>query len=591
MRFTFHRNKSQLILAVGYSFLAVLLYLSLESTFHYSLDSDSVEMAVLFNQIQIHGLSFLETYHTPPDNYFFSAFPLSYIWFSIFGVTPTTIITVGWIFFLFIILLSALIVKKVAANNYAALATALILASTSWHDLLKYPGYFAYTVCHNSVWVIGLFGFFMYISYINNRKKEIYRYLFLFAVVLGTISDPWFDAAFTLPIVIGIWLTYRHNYLNRQYMRKDIVSIVLAYSIGRLIYLLIEIVGVFPSRSSHISFSNISKHYYYLSHDVAAIFSVGILPALSIPALFVLLSIAFLISGDGHNYRKASTLAYTSNDIAKSLLFNFSWLSIIGIATAMLVNVYTNSFLSARFTINIYDLTIIVLVISITSIRKSMATYILAVPVFSFLCFLLLSGINQNYYFVFSNNKYSDVWPKNLERIVDHAKQNRWGVGYAPYMGGIESAIAQAMPTFTSSPIYPISVSDHNLIVPLGVQISNVWFSRVAYHGSVPQKAYLLIPNGQIYTKKMIASASNLGGHRVIIYDGFTVLLYNHTIYHKMVTNHVYGEIESCQGNLAKNIAGIKKYARQYGVSDLAILHLYAWLINVDRPCHFPHVA
>lgn len=590
MQLSIYRNKLQSPLLIGYIFLAVLLYLSLESTFRYGLDSDSVEMAVLFNQIQLHGWSFLETYHTPSDNYIFSAFPISYVWFSLFGVTPTTIVTVGWIFFLFIILLSALIVKKVTKNNHAALATALILASTSWHDLLKNPGYFAYTVCHNSVWVFGLFGFLMYLSYIENRSASRYRYLFLLVVTLGTISDPWFDAAFTLPIIIAIWLVHRYKLPNKQYMCRDIADVILAYIVGRLIYLLIEIVGIFPSRGSHISFSEIPKHYYYLSHDIAAIFSVSIFPKLSVPILSALLIMAFLISRDRHPSRNTGISAYTSHGVEKSLLFMFSWLSIMGIAAAMLINAYTNSIISARFTLNIYDLTIMVLVTSMTCIRKSKVNYVLVFPGFVFVCFVFLSGINQNYAFVLAGKKKT-AWPTKLEQITALAEQERWGVGYAPYMGGIESAIAQAMPTFTSSPIYPISISDHNMIVPLGVQTSNIWFSKMAYRGDMPQRAYLLIPNDQGYTKKMIADASNLGRYKAVIHDGFTALLYNHTIYHKMITNHVYGEAESCRNNLAKNIAGIKKYAKQIGVSDAVILHMYAWLINIYQPCHFSRVT
>ena len=181
-------------------FLSILFVLaavlSVGLTFrHYNenligLSSDDIQLMVFWQDIKEHGLSVIPDWQFPSDNFYLTSLPMQILVSTILGINVTSVIISGWMFYFVNAVCLGLAVARVS-EPLIGLATSVIALSLS--DFSIGVGWLNLPVVHNSSWMFALIG----LNLVLWRVPRWFWSSLLFLVVfMGTISDPWFDAAF-----------------------------------------------------------------------------------------------------------------------------------------------------------------------------------------------------------------------------------------------------------------------------------------------------------------------------------------------------------------------------------------------------------
>ncbi len=177
------------------------LWISFHYTFAaYSLDGDTAVFPMLWHGWREHGFAFFRTWRFTQDNWLLSPAPFVFFIYYIFGVTGYTVLGLGWVFFVINAVLLAVLIRFLSGRWSAASLVALCLGLFASQSAIK-DGYLAYVVCHNSsmAWA---FIAFISAAYAIEKHNKINAFTLGAIVFLAGVSDPWFNAACTLPIVM-----------------------------------------------------------------------------------------------------------------------------------------------------------------------------------------------------------------------------------------------------------------------------------------------------------------------------------------------------------------------------------------------------
>ena len=320
------------------------------------LNPDMAEMAMIYNGTVHHGWMFPFTWRFTQDNQVLSLLPFAEIYYALAGVSGSTIIIQGWLIFVVNAALTGMLVK-VATKSWRWAWLAWLLALLASPMAVGQPAILAYPVTHNSVWAFGSLGAIGLIRYFTDRPKWALP-LVLACVFVGTVSDPWFDAAFTAPVLLLAWKSPKWFQADKTMRHPLTKSVIIIYIMGRITYFGLELLHMAPGRG--IGFASPSAMIHHL---LLLAKSTGILlqfyPFPSNLLGWVLWS-TYIIGLCG--VVTLSFQARRENSPAVRILLVFSRLSIGIIAAAYVLTNFAHSLWAARFLVNVFYLAIAALV-------------------------------------------------------------------------------------------------------------------------------------------------------------------------------------------------------------------------------------
>jgi hypothetical protein len=359
-----HKNSARkIIIAALLLFILFALWTSIHETFAiWNISADTVDMPLLFHGLQVHGIKFLTTWRYTEDNWLLSVGPLSYVIYHLFGVNNFTIIGPGWIVLVFNAFVGGYILLRLAKKQsiYPSLLYLLVCLLPSLGSIGG-TGFMAYLMSHNSTMSIVFISLLCLL--VATQKSEpsfvnIWMLLLLYSVFIGGLSDPWFNSAFTLPAILSLAL------LSLSMKNKSGIYISLLYiSIGLVLSLtkLFGILDFLPS-THYVFVKSIKQFYqniYYFSSSLLTFTNAHELLRMDHPLGYAYIS--------GVIYVAASALYYTSikhklKAAAENLFIYFSAWSIIIMAAAFVFSNFPDGDDSARFLVNIFYLSFMVII-------------------------------------------------------------------------------------------------------------------------------------------------------------------------------------------------------------------------------------
>ena len=521
--------------------------------------SDEVMLAALTNGVAHHGLGFLATWSFTSDNYTLDAWPfLAPIYLS-FGIGATVVVISGWLFYIFNAVVLGIIVARMANWRWALGAVAIALSFSG--PAVTNVGFLAFTVSHDSTWRLALLGWALFLW---RKPEDLWRPALLGIIFCGTISDPWFDAACTLPLAITLWFSHYWQDGSREANHRLMKAVVYTYVVARLTYWLVGevILGCFAGRNTGLSFRHIGEHAVWVARDLAVLIGAPHHPLAVIIALFLWVAVLLLVLVKGFSCRALGPRHATFLSLAS--------LSGGGLLLAGLLSAYTTNIMSGRYFINVPYVAMAAGMMGFATAyrqRWRVQSLVLAagLAVFVGIGFRSLVHVPLS---------FSPIGAGD-HRLLSALEKRHLGVGLGPYFGGVNANTSRSWDG-GRRPVLPVTINHHGEIAPSYVQASRSWFrpSQGAPDG------FVIMPRGP-HGQWRKAVLRTFGKPRAVLHEGpFSVWVWRQdllqTIHEDRVVNHEAWE----RFNIARNRAAIRKACHTLGMSDRGLQHFYSWLLS-----------
>lgn len=268
---------------------AILLVVTLASGSAYALYNtyqvfipypDCINGALIYFDVQRDGLEAIRYWVLPADNFLLVLHSIYQVWFPIFGTSVASIVIFSYGVFLLCVVLSALIIEKIAADQRQAAWSAILLFAAPMNLINANQ---SHPLGHNSTMVYVLLASLIVIGFMASHRRDAWGIgILVFVTAICTFSDPWFDAAFTIPAllslaVLAFWSRTRTPEL-KQTAWLITVSLIVGLACGRGIYEIMAHYGFVPRRSTSFAFADTVR-------QILARF--GFMPGKSTPVAFV----------------------------------------------------------------------------------------------------------------------------------------------------------------------------------------------------------------------------------------------------------------------------------------------------------------
>jgi hypothetical protein len=528
------------------------------------LNPDMAEMALIYQGIVHHGWRFPFTWRFTQDNQILSLLPFALMFYALAGVSGASIIVQGWLIFVVNAMLTGLLVK-VSTKSWRWAGLAWLLSLLASPMAIGQPAILAYPVTHNSVWTFGLLGAISLIRYFTDRPRWALP-LLLVCVGVGTISDPWFDAAFTAPILLLAWKSPKWFQTDKTTQSALIKSIIITYIAGRIAYFGLELLHMVPGRS--IGFASLSA---MLHHLVLLAKSTGMLlqlyPFPSGELVWMLWSV-YLVA-----LCSAVILAFQPRQqisLAVKVLLAFSGLSTGIIATAFVLTNFANGIWASRFLINFFYLFIAAFV-AFSAAAWPTSGYLLK--------FLLLTSLIGYIAFWISaihhtNWRYTTNWG-GARSLATWLVENDLHNGYGQYFDANTPILNIA--SHHKITARPLSCNMGYLIPRLSSGDDQFWFDKSALSGLDTPQFILFDKTDRRWTR--CATTTFGPPDEKLKYHSFDVWIYHHSLSQKLMVAQQRFKDKWELINTANNRKAITKVGETLGISSEWAQNTYTWLL------------
>ncbi len=539
---------------------------SLGTTFQtLPLNPDMAEMALIYQGVLHHGWRFPFTWRFTQDNQILSLLPFALVFYALVGVSGASIIIQGWLIFLVNALLTGILVKAVTKSwGWAGLAWLLSLFAGPM--AIGQPAILAYPVTHNSVWEFGLLGVIFLIRYFTDRPPWALP-LLLACVGVGTISDPWFDAAFTVPALLLAWKSPKWFLSEKSDRRILIKSIVITYISGRIVYFGLELLHMVPGRSIGFASPPAMLHHLVLLAKGVGLF----LQLYPFPNGMLWWAIwgAYFASIFGSTILLFNKKQISSRDV--KMLLAFSGLSIGTISAAFILTNFANGIWASRFLVNIFYLLIAVFAtLSAVSWHSSgkLKKILLLIVLIGYVA-LGLSAIVQ------TNWRYKPDWSGAHSLVIWLAKHNLYH-GYGQYFEANAPLLSIASSERISA--RPLSCNMGYLIPRLSSGDDQFWFDTTSM---TKRQETQFVVFDQSDTKWKGCTIKSFGNPSIKLKHGtLSVWVYNHNLSGKLIKSQNEFNNKWSLMNIKNNRKAINKVGRALGVNPEWAQHTYTWLLK-----------
>jgi hypothetical protein len=191
--------------AVLGALLSAVCLFGLFTSFHYhyaawGIDPDTVQTAVVWQNVKLHGLGFLRSWWFGSDNWLLTLIAPAGLLYDMVGTPPTLVIGLGWTIFLGNIALTAT-AGAILGGRMVGLALAAFLL-VAGQDTLGLAGFMSHPASHN---VSLLWGLLALLCMERWLRGGTWPWLAAAGVTLGAdcVSDPWALMGFAAPLVLA----------------------------------------------------------------------------------------------------------------------------------------------------------------------------------------------------------------------------------------------------------------------------------------------------------------------------------------------------------------------------------------------------
>lgn len=248
----------------------------------------------------------------------------------------------------------------------------------------------------------------------------------LICVAVGTISDPWFEAAFTVPALLIAWKAPRWFQTDKTTRKTLVKSIIITYIAGRITYFGLELLHIVPGQGFGIaSLPEMLQHIKLLAQGVGLLVQLYPLPKNN----YIWLIWGFyFISLCGVTI--FSLLSIKNVEKRTKILVSFSGISIGIIVSAFIITNFAVGLISSRFLINLFYLIIVIIISLAAKIRFNNDVKIKSILWFALLGYILIAlhGI------IHANWRYTADWNGTKNLAIQLNKYNIYN-GYGQYFG------------------------------------------------------------------------------------------------------------------------------------------------------------
>ena len=525
------------------------------------LNPDMAEMAQIYNGIAQYGLMFPFTWGYTQDNQVLSILPVAEIFYAITGVSGASVVIQGWLIFVVNAALTGLLVK-VATQSWRWAGLAWLLALLASPMAIGQPAILAYPVTHNSVWAFGLLGAIGLIRYFTDRPGWALPVTSL-CVIVGTVSDPWFAAAFTVPAFILAWFSRRLFEVDTPSRKRMLKGIAYSYIIGKLLYFLGELAGMLPSDGlSFATFPQMINHVGLLAESIALYFQ-----AYPAPSNYVLQAILVLyVTSITVVVALGTNTGYLKNKETKILLV-FSVLSSIVIAFAFIFTAYADGIGSSHFIVNIFYIGILWIMITAAALwdsQKTIARIFVAMAIGGYLSLgaASISVTGWRFHPNWGNTRTVAAF------LADHHLHN----GYTEYWN---TKNAWSLDILTRNTVVLHALSPNmGVLWPRDAAQSSLWNKPAPGFQPTFFIFYASEPGYKAATMKTFGQPK-----QVLHFENDTVYLYDHDLSQQLALAIKNGMIRWNIKNNKNNRKSISKVGRTLGVSSAWAQNTYSWLI------------
>ncbi len=290
--------------------LLAALYSSLAFTFSVwgsGPSADSATTAMLWRGFEEHGFHFLCSWRYSQDNQLLSLMPLAGIVYSLFGISAYSVVGIGWLVFV----LNALLLFALA-RRFVGLRSALFLAVVALSAnvlTIGIVGFLGFSQTHNISFAWSLLSLYAAARALDD-ERSFWPAVFFLAVTVGAVSDAWFNAALTFPVICGSFILRRDTEAGPQVRRLGILALLAMLLASTK---LLGLLAFVPSGHFHHarSLAEVAHNSIWLTQILAVFFNVKAAQALlswagvafyvSMMAALVLVSLRHFIQA-WHNY-------------------------------------------------------------------------------------------------------------------------------------------------------------------------------------------------------------------------------------------------------------------------------------------------
>lgn len=555
-------NKNFFI-SIAFSLLSIAaLTISLGTAFKaLPINPDMVAMALIYHGINQYGWNFLFTWRFTQDNQILSLFPFSTIFYAIAGVSGNSVIIQGWLIFVINGALSGILVKIITRSwKWGGLTWLLSLMASP--SVIGWPAIMAYPVSHNSVWAFGLLGTIAIVKYFKDQSIWSLPVI-LFCVFVGTVSDPWFGAAFSVPLLILFWKSPKWIGIAKQERRYLIKYLIITYISARIVYFILEIFKIVPGHS--LGFASPSLYLYHLELLLKSLgiffflypFHASFILILYLSSIFVTIGLILTTKTRTTNYLKASNI--------------FIALSAGIIIAAFILTSFADGIISARFLINIFYFFIVIFVVNIAIKWSHFKKVFRIFPVIVFACYFFIA-LTTTYH-----NKvlYSANW-NGTKSLVEWLYKNNLKNGFGEYFRTNSPSFEIA--SHGKVKARPLSCNMGYLIPRLSSGDDQYWFGENSLHSR--EKANFLIFENPGVKWKNCAESTFGKPHTKLQHGNFNIWIYHDDLAKKLYISYGKFKYHWALKNIENNRKSINKVGKNLGIHSAWAQNAYTWLLQ-----------
>lgn len=565
--------------------LLLALYSSLAFTFSVwgsGPSADSATTAMLWRGFEEHGIPFLRSWRYSQDNQLLSLMPLAGAVYSLLGVTAYSVVGVGWLVFL----LNAFLVFLVA-RRFIGLCPALLVAITVLSANLPtigVVGFLGFSQTHNIAFLWSLLSLYAAIQALANGRT-FWVVIFFLAITVGAVSDAWFNAAITFPIICGLIILRHDPEAGRQARRLGILAFL------AMILASTKLLGLFafiPSGHFHAArnLSEMAKNSVWLLQILSVFFNIDSARALLswVGAIFYTALMAILVIVSLRNM----LVEWTDYSIERKLAILTALISIATMALAFVASSFPAGVnQSGRFLINVFYFAPLFVVLGLLS-RPTRWVRVLGIIWCAIFMGLSLAA-----------NHSALVWqgPRTAtaKSLASFLRKHHLFHGYGAYYDANANTVTwdshfkiKVRPLmFVSTP----SARDLSawrcptctaLWVPNPNQDSQTWFRGQSARRQ--RQTFLVysargLPCATVPVCDHDATQQFGAFSRILTQKGFTILVFPHSLAPHIANSIKRARVSWKTMNEARNRAAITDVCRNMGWSCRGPQHVYSWLL------------
>ncbi|XBS70892.1 hypothetical protein ABK905_07435 [Acerihabitans sp. KWT182] len=182
---------SAMVIAGGLSYTLTFRYFSIEP--------DVANSPLVWRAFLTEGFSAFKDWAPTPDNWYFTTFPINFIFFALLsddGKLPLILSTALFTAMTAIIIAAVLNSCKKSKISFLAIVCLTLLPAYSYTF-----GFLAHAFSHNSTHFFGVV-IFALIFWNIKKNSRVLAIIYSLLALLTSISDPWFLASYFLPLLL-----------------------------------------------------------------------------------------------------------------------------------------------------------------------------------------------------------------------------------------------------------------------------------------------------------------------------------------------------------------------------------------------------